>query len=185
MDSVFLKIWIFSPHPFNCKKLGRVELSSNFLLLLSLTAFVITLTCEIWAPFFKSIHQKWKYYREEKQDFERLLIFLNIKMSAKSNKIELSEEFMAMWREEMTLWDVLFPLYPGKNEKGKSLNRMSDKAHIFQTDISEQRSISNAKSFFSLPRRSLNFSNVFKLALKLHWLVDTQRRYNCLYDALS
>ena len=68
----------------------------------------------------------------------------------------------------MTLWDVLFPLYPGKNEKGKSLNRMSDKAHIFQTDISEQRSISNAKSFFSLPRRSLNFSNVFKLALKLH-----------------
>ena len=33
-----------------------------------------------------------KCYREEKQDFERLL-----------NKIELSEEFMAMWREEQTL----------------------------------------------------------------------------------
>ena len=28
------------------------------------------------------------------------MIFLNIKMSAKSNKIELSEEFMAMWRKE-------------------------------------------------------------------------------------
>ena len=27
-------------------------------------------------------------------------------MSAKLNKIELSEEFMAMWREEQTLWDV-------------------------------------------------------------------------------
>ena len=30
-----------------------------------------------------------------------------MKMSAKSNKIELSEEFMAMWREEQTLWDVM------------------------------------------------------------------------------
>ena len=73
----------------------------------------------------------WKHYREEKQDFERLLIFLNIKMSAKSNKIELSEEFMAMWREEQTLWDVMFPLYPDKNEKDKSLKRMSDKFQIF------------------------------------------------------
>ena len=101
------------------------------MILLSLIAFVITLTCEIWAPNFKSIHQKWEYYREEKQDFERLLIFLNIKMSAKSNKIELSEEFMAMWREEQTLWDVMFPLYPDKNEKDKSLKRMSDKFQIF------------------------------------------------------
>ena len=50
--------------------------------------------------FLKNIHQKWEYCREEKQDFERLLIFLNIKMSAKSNKIEVREEFMAMWREE-------------------------------------------------------------------------------------
>ena len=46
------------------------------------------------------MHQKWKYYREEKLDYERFLIFLNIKMSAKSNKIELIEEFMAMWRGE-------------------------------------------------------------------------------------
>ena len=46
------------------------------------------------------MHQKWKYYREEKQDFEKFLIFLNIKITAKSNKIELSEEFMVMWREE-------------------------------------------------------------------------------------
>ena len=52
-------------------------------------------------------------------------------MSAKSNKIELSEEFMAMWREEKTLWDVIFPLYPDKNEKDKSLKRMSDKFQIF------------------------------------------------------
>ena len=69
----------------------------------------------------------WKYYREEKQDFSRLLIFLNIKMSAKSNKIKLSEKFIAIWREEQTLWDFMFPFYPDKNEKDKSLKRMPDK----------------------------------------------------------
>ena len=30
-----------------------------------------------------------------------------------------------MWREEQTLWDAMFPLYPDKNEKGKSLKRLS------------------------------------------------------------
>ena len=68
---------------------------------------------------------------EEKQDFERLLIFLNIKMSTKLNNIELSEKFMAMWREGQTLWDVMFPLYPDKNEKDKSLKRMSERFQIF------------------------------------------------------
>ena len=32
-----------------------------------------------------------------------------------------------MWREEKTLWDVIFPLHPDKNEKGNSLKRMPDK----------------------------------------------------------
>ena len=32
-------------------------------------------------------------------------------MSAKSNKIELSKEFMVMWRGEQTLWDIMTPLY--------------------------------------------------------------------------
>ena len=58
-------------------------------------------------------------------------------MSTKSNKIELSEEFMGMWREEQTLWDVVFPLCLDKNEKEKRLKRMSDKFQIFQTDICE------------------------------------------------
>ena len=44
-------------------------------------------------------------------------------MSAKSNKIKLSEEFIAMWREEQTLWDVMSPLYRDKNEKDKSLKK--------------------------------------------------------------
>ena len=52
-------------------------------------------------------------------------------MSAKSKKIDLSEDFMAMWREEQTLWDVIFPLYPDKNEKDISLERMPDKFRIF------------------------------------------------------
>ena len=59
----------------------------------------------------------------------RLLIFLNTKLSTKSNKIELSEEIVAMWREEQT--HVMFPLYPDKNEKDKTLKRMSDKFKIF------------------------------------------------------
>ena len=46
--------------------------------------------------FFRKIHQKWKCYREEKQDFERFLVFLNIKISEKSKKGELNEEFVAM-----------------------------------------------------------------------------------------
>ena len=52
-------------------------------------------------------------------------------MSAKSNKIELREKFMAMRRKEQTLWNVIFPLYPDKNEKDISLKRMSDKFQIF------------------------------------------------------
>ena len=54
-----------------------------------------------------------------------------MKMLAKSNKTDLREEFMAMRREEQTLWDVMFPLYPDKNEKDKILKRMSDKFQIF------------------------------------------------------
>ena len=38
---------------------------------------------------------------------------------------------MVKVREEQTLWDVMFPLYLDKNEKDKSLKRMSDKFHIF------------------------------------------------------
>ena len=64
------------------------------------------------------------------------LIFLNIRMSAKLNKIEHSEEFMAMRREEQTLWDAM-TLYANKNEKDKNLKKMSDNFRFFQTDIFE------------------------------------------------
>ena len=75
------------------------------------------------------IHQKWKYYREEKQDLERLLIFLNIKMSAKWNKIELSEEFIAMWREEHCIQI--------KMKKAKVCKECQINFRFVQTDIFE------------------------------------------------
>ena len=58
-------------------------------------------------------------------------------MSAKSKKNELNEEFTAMWREEQSLWDVMSPLHWDRNEKDKSLKRMSDKFQFFQDDIFE------------------------------------------------
>ena len=69
--------------------------------------------------FFKNIHQKWKYYREEKQDFERFLVFLNIKISKKSKKDKLNEEFIATWRDKQSLWDVMSSLYQERNEEEK------------------------------------------------------------------
>ena len=47
-------------------------------------------------------------------------------MTAKSNKIELSEEFMVMWREGQTLWDVISPSYGDKNEKDKFQKQPSE-----------------------------------------------------------
>ena len=57
-----------------------------------------------------------KCYRKQKQAFERFLIFVNIKISGKSTKIELNEEFIAMWREEQSL-GTSWPLYIEKEMK--------------------------------------------------------------------
>ena len=51
-------------------------------------------------------------------------------MSAKSNKIEFSEEFMVMWREQQALWDVMSPLYRDKNEKGKSFRSSQQRCSL-------------------------------------------------------
>ena len=59
-------------------------------------------------------------------------------MSAKPSKIELSEEFKAIWKEEQTLWDVMSPSrYRDKYEKDKSLEILPDKFQIFSDDIFE------------------------------------------------
>ena len=76
-----LKVFASSRH---WRKVERIEFSSNFFLLLSLISYSckISIRC-----FFKKIRQKQKYYKEEKTDTERFLIFLNIKMSGKSKKM--------------------------------------------------------------------------------------------------
>ena len=62
--------------------------------------------------------------RRKNNTLERFSIFLNIKMSAKSKIIELNEEFIAMWRGEQNLWDIMSPLYQDRNKKDKSLKRL-------------------------------------------------------------
>ena len=64
-----------------------------------------TFMCKIWTRFFKNIHQKWKYYREENW--------------IKLNSVR-SLWLMVLWREEQTLWDVMLPSYWDKNEKDES-----------------------------------------------------------------
>ena len=70
-------------------------------------------------------------------------------MSAKSNKTELSEEFMAMWRDGQTPWDVIFPLCRDKNEKDKILKRMSDKFQIFSDWYFRIKFCFKCENFFS------------------------------------
>ena len=53
-------------------------------------------------------------------------------MSAKLNKIELSEKFMAMWREEQTLWDVMFTLYLTKMKKTKVCKNVRQISDFFR-----------------------------------------------------
>ena len=135
----------------------------QFFAIVITNCFAITLTCEIWTHFLENFHQKWEYYREQKQGFERLL-----------NKIELSEEFMAMWREEQTLWDVMFPLYPDKNEKDKSLKRMSDKFQIFSDWYFRITFCFKCEIFFQLTPEILKFQLCFQISIKTtltggHW----------------
>ena len=54
-----------------------------------------------------------------------------LKYRQNREKIELNEEFIGMWKEEQSLWDVMSPLYQNKNEKDGYLEIMSDKFYIF------------------------------------------------------
>ena len=128
MDSVFLKVWQFSPLPFNCRKVGYALLSSNFFLLLSLISHS---PARVEQVFFRNIHQKWKYYRAEKQDFERFLIFLNIKMSAKSKKNWTS--YVEIRTEPLGFQVPLLSRQKWKRQKfGKNVRLIS---YFFQVDI--------------------------------------------------
>ena len=105
--------------------------------------------------FFKKIHQKWKCYREEKEDFERFLIFLNIKTSEKSKK-------------NWTQWRV----YSYVERRTEPLG-----CHIFFVSRKKwkRQQLEKIEILDWDTRLILNFSYVFELALKLLWLADTQR----------
>ena len=60
----------------------------TFIQFFSIVIINFVLICKISTRcFLKKIHQKQKYHKEEKTDTERFLMFLNIKMSGKSNKM--------------------------------------------------------------------------------------------------
>ena len=52
-------------------------------------------------------------------------------MNPKLSRFEHNEEFIAMLREEQSLWDVMSPLNRDNNENDKSLKIMSDEFQIF------------------------------------------------------
>ena len=81
-------------------------------------------------------------------------------MSAKSNEIELNEDFMAMWREEQTLWSVMSSLYRDKNEEDKNLKRMSDKFQIF-SEYFRIKFCFKCEIFFQLTPQILKFQLCF------------------------
>ena len=81
-------------------------------------------------------------------------------MSTKSNKIELSGEFMVMWREEQTLWDVMFPSYRDKNEKVKFQKQPLEvffKKGVLRNFANSQKSTCARVSFLIKLQASRNF----------------------------
>ena len=58
-------------------------------------------------------------------------------MLEKSNKIEISEDFMAMWRDEQTLWDVISPLKSRQKLKRQKFEKNVIYFRFFQADIFE------------------------------------------------
>ena len=48
-------------------------------------------------------------------------------MAFKLKKIELTEQFIDVWREERCLWDVKAPCYKDRNEKLKSFGVFKEK----------------------------------------------------------
>ena len=110
--------------------------------------------------FFKKIHQPWNYYREEKQDFERFLTFLNVKISAKSKKKWTQWRIYSYVERRTEPLGCHIPFVLREKWKRQKL----EKVEILDWDTPE----------------ILKFSYVFKWALKLFWLADTQHRYNRL-----
>ena len=108
--------------------------------------------------FLKNIHQKWKYHRKEKQIFDRFLIFLNIETSAKLKKLNSGISLLLC------------------GEKSR--------ASVTYCSLCIEKEMKKTKAWLrfliKIPWRFLTFKDVFKWALKLLSLADTQRRYSRL-----
>lgn len=48
-------------------------------------------------------------------------------MASRYQKQELTEQFIEIWREEPSLWNVKSAIYKDRNEKAKSFMKFKDK----------------------------------------------------------
>ena len=115
--------------------------------------------------FLKNIHQNWEYYREEKQGFERLLILLNIKLSAKLNKLN-SVRSLWLWGEKNKPSGMSCSHWIQKNEKDKSLKRMSEKFQMFSDWYFRITFCFKWEIFFQLTPEILKFQLCFLISIK-------------------
>lgn len=46
-------------------------------------------------------------------------------MAAKTKKIEKNEEFIRLWEQEVSLWDVFDEKYKDRNEKKKAIENLA------------------------------------------------------------
>ena len=135
-------------------------------------------------------------------------------MSPKSNKIELSEEFMVIWKEELprevfckkgVRWN--FAKFTEKHLcQSLFLNKVARLAKFLRTHFLQNASGRLLPKFNNLPDKFQIFSDwyfrikfCFKceiffqlnpkilIVIKLawHWLVDTQRPYSLLYNVTT
>ena len=48
-------------------------------------------------------------------------------MASKTQKLELTEQFIEIWRDEPSLWNVKAPIYKDRNAKSKSFEQFKEK----------------------------------------------------------
>ena len=79
---------------------------------------------KIWTRLNRFEHVFLKHTSKKEMWQRRKTRLWKILILEKSKKIELNEEFIAMWREEQSLWDAMSFLYRKRNETDKSLKRL-------------------------------------------------------------
>ena len=111
------------------------------------------------------------------------MYFLIFKMSAKSNKIELSEELMVM-REEQPPES---PKFTGKHLcQSLFFNKVAGLADFLRTKNTSGWLLPKLDFFRLIFLNNVLFQmqNLYVFKLAWHWLADKQCCYSCLYDVL-